>query len=313
MFGKWQKLSSYVGLVFLSVISSLLAELSRDDFGGYPYNPVTIPLIVESIKICLSTFLLFSGRTGPLYTYVAENCELTHFILFAVPAACYFISNTCMFFIVADIGLVRYHVLGNLKVVFSACAMRVLLGRVLVLKQWIAIFLLIFGMVLAQWQSEDEVHPAGNRPRGYILAVMASAASSAGGVYSEKLLKGCLGGENIHWKNIQLYIWGVLFSIFAVHQTGRGLMIESFLDGYTLMVITMAFLMSLTGIIVSYILKYTDSLSKSLVASLAIVISAFVQIFRGIDPFSPRLFVGASLIFYALTLYEENLSGKTRA
>jgi len=46
---------------------------------------------------------------------------------------------------------------------------------------------------------------------GLLLSVASSLLSALGGIYSEKLLKG-RASTSIHWQNIQLYIWGVLFN-----------------------------------------------------------------------------------------------------
>jgi UDP-sugar transporter A1/2/3 len=46
---------------------------------------------------------------------------------------------------------------------------------------------------------------------GLLLSVASSLLSALGGIYSEKLLKG-RASTSIHWQNIQLYVWGVLFN-----------------------------------------------------------------------------------------------------
>ena len=126
-----RKIFSYVGLVLFSVTGSLLAEMSKGPDGRYPYDPIYVPVFVELIKMFLSCAVLLctEGFKG-LYTL-----SFKQYILFSIPAACYFLSNMCMFFIIAEIGVLQYQVLSNMKVIFSSFAIRVFLGRVLSTRQ----------------------------------------------------------------------------------------------------------------------------------------------------------------------------------
>lgn len=302
---RYKKLLCYGGLLFFSVTGSILAEISKDESGAYPYNPLTVPLLAEGVKILLSAAFVLSDTLfdAEKFSEHLRTFSLKHFWLFAVPAACYYVSNTCALFIIAEIGLVQFHILSNLKILFSALAMRVILGRKLTLKQWFSLLVLASGILLAQSRRKDERKIVG-KSHGYILVVISTMASSLGGVYSEKLLKDRVVGHSIHIKNIQLYTWGIFFGIFAFLQTGESIRVESLFRGYSPVVIVMLFVMSFSGLIVGLILKHFDSLARSFIASLAMVTSAWVQIFRGVDESSPRLAVSIVLICYALRLYE---------
>lgn len=290
----------YLGLVLFSVSGALLADFSKSSDGRYPYNPVTVPLAVDCVKIFLSVIFLaivddFSGSTGGLSS--------RDYFFFAVPAACYFVSNTCAFFIIARIGVVQYQIMGNMKIIFSAFAMRIFLGRVLRQRQWLALGLLFVGLLSAQLPVDTRLEPHFDM-YGYSLVLISCTASSIGGVFNEKLLKSRLGGDSIHWKNIQLYSWGVVFGLIAVQQTAKRDSVSVFF-GYNVVVLLMIIFMALSGLIVSVILKYSDSLSKSFVTSLSIVISSCVQALRNVDELSPRLLISVIIIYYALRLYDK--------
>jgi len=296
--GRWHKIFSYVGLVLFSVTGSLLAEMSKGPDGRYPYDPIYVPVFVELLKMFLSCGILLctEGFKG-LYTF-----SFKQYILFSIPAACYFLSNTCMFFIIADIGVLQYQVLSNMKVIFSAFAMRVFLGRVLSTRQWVALLLLLLGMLSAQWRGETSL-VLRTRMRGYLLVIITSIASSVGGVFSEKLLKSRVAGNNMHFKNIQLYSWGLFFGVVAVLGVADDAFVS--LRGlWSTLVCLMVLTMSMTGITVSFILRYSDSLAKSFVASLAIVVTSLVQICRGIEKFSVNQCISIVLISYGLQMYE---------
>ena len=186
--------------------------------------------------------------------------------------------------------------------IFSAFAMRVFLGRVLSTRQWVALLLLLLGMLSAQWRGDTSL-VLHTRMRGYLLVIITSIASSVGGVFSEKLLKSRVAGNNMHLKNIQLYSWGLFFGVVAV----LGVADDAFVSLRGLrstLVCLMVLTMSLTGITVSFILRYSDSLAKSFVASLAIVVTSLVQICRGIEKFSFNQCISIVLISYGLQMYE---------
>ena len=63
---------------------------------------------------------------------------------------------------------------------------------------------------------------------GYFLVLVSAVASGAGGAFSEKLLKGKgfnqgnTGQETIHWQNVQLYVFGLMFGLISLHLDVKG-------------------------------------------------------------------------------------------
>ncbi len=94
--------------------------------------------------------------------------------------------------------------------------MRVFLGRTLTWLRWKALVLLVLGTATTQLDNGKPEEAKGGS-YGYMLVLFNARASSAGGVISEKLLKGndVAVVENIHWQNIQLYFFGLLFGLLA--------------------------------------------------------------------------------------------------
>ena len=46
---------------------------------------------------------------------------------------------------------------------------------------------------------------------GGVLAILTSFLSACGGIYNEQLLK-ARPSACIHWQNVQMYVWGILFN-----------------------------------------------------------------------------------------------------
>ena len=203
------------GVIFFTVASSLLADVSRGRTDKYAYDPLTLPPVAEFVKMVISLFMILVN--GGKDTRVVPS----EYVLFAVPACCYLVCNSCMFFIILDLGLTQYQLLSTIRIYFNAVFMRMFLGTVLSERQWLSLIILAAGLTVAQLNNSVSIHFHGHT-RGYVLVIFACLASSIGGVYSEKLLKGRSSGDNIHWTNAQLYSWGFVLGLFSTMQLGAG-------------------------------------------------------------------------------------------
>ena len=121
-----------------------------------------------------------------------------------------------MFYIIRELGPTTYQITNNLKVLSTALLMRVFLARKLSWVRWKALILLVVGSVVAELNNDGgQMHGSA---LGYFLVLCSCFASSTGGVLTEKLLKGksdARESDSIHWQNIQLYFFGVLFGWLA--------------------------------------------------------------------------------------------------
>lgn len=285
-------------LLCLSVSASLLAEFSKDSEGGYPYNSLTIVPLVELLKIIISVFLLFLSPLpdGP------HTVGFQRFTMYSIPAACYFASNNCLFFIVSDLGATQFQILGNLKIIFNALFLRIFLKKRFKLHQWKGVILLMLGVSLTQVET---VSAAGSQEiRGYAVALVSCIASSFGGVYCEKLLKDDFNTV-IHVANIQLYCWGFVFGLLSLLISNRRFDFAYFFDGYSLVVICVILTLALTGICVSYVVKHLDNIVKSFVTSFGVFVTAIIRIQRGTEHLRHTFVIGLCVLTFSLGIYHK--------
>jgi len=285
-------------LLCLSVSASLLTEFSKNSEGIYPYNSLTIVPIVELLKIIISVFLLF---LSPLPN---GSCTVTfqRFMMYSIPAVCYFVSNNCLFFIVSDLGATQFQILGNLKIIFNALFLRYFLKRRFKLHQWKGLTLLTLGVSLTQLET---ISGAGSQEiRGYTVALLSCIASSFGGVYCEKLLKDDFNAV-IHVANIQLYCWGCVFGILLLLISDRRFEFAYFFEGYSLVVICVILTLALTGICVSYVVKHLDNIVKSFVTSFGIFATAIIRIQRGTEHLRHSFVIGLCVMTLSLGIYHK--------
>ena len=94
-----------------------------------------------------------------------------------------------MFYIIKELGPTTFQVTNNLKILATAILMRMFLGRHLTWVRWKALILLVLGSAVTQLRTGD-CGDVKQSTLGFALVFLNSFASGAGGVVSEKLLKG---------------------------------------------------------------------------------------------------------------------------
>jgi len=295
------KVGSCAALLLFSVAATLFTEASKSADGTYPFNSFMIPCTVEAIKFLASTCLLLLQKIWG--GDVVMSFTLRKVAHFSLPALCYFISNNCMFFIIRDLGPTTFQITNNLKVLATGVLMRLFLGKKLTWLRWKALVLLVIGSTVTQLESETSSEEKSNKV-GFIFVLINSLAAGAGGVISEKLLKG--KGESvvdsIHWQNMQLYFFGFLFGLGSmcnsqVDVDGR------FFEGFNAWAYATIASLAVAGLLVSFILKYLDNFAKCFVAALSIVLVAVVHSLIRQEPIRLKLVIGIILTCMALEQY----------
>lgn len=296
------KAAGCAALLFCTVGGTLFAEASKSPDGSFPYNSFKIPCVVEALKLSISMVLLsfakISGKAG------AVSFSARRFLLFSLPALCYFVSNNCALFIVRELGPTIYQITCNLKVFATGILMRVFLGRRLTWLRWKALVLLVMGTIVTQLET-DGLGASKSGTVGYFFVILNSFAAGAGGVLSEKLLKGGTCEDSIHWQNMQLYFFGLLYglvmSLAFPGEAGSG-----FFSGFNVWAYACVAAFALGGIIVSFILKYMDNFAKCFVAALAIISVSVVQSIIQHELPQLKVVIGMTLTCMALEQYNLN-------
>ena len=147
------KLLCCAALLFFSVAATLLAEASKTSSGSYPYNTFVIPFSVEGVKLISSACVVYFAKSNNNTASRGENAfSFASFLLYCVPALCYFISNSCMFYIIRELGPTTFQITNNLKTLSTALLMRFVLSHKLTWTQMKALVLLTCGSVVTQLQ-----------------------------------------------------------------------------------------------------------------------------------------------------------------
>ena len=275
------KIVSCAALLFFIVGATLSTEASKSKDGTFPYNSFVIPCTVEAAKLFVSSCLLtLSIQRGerPVMSFSPHK-----FALYGLPALCYFVSNNCMLFIIRELGPSTFQIMSNLKVLATGILMRIFMGKKLHWLQWKALFLLVLGSAVTQFSSGDtdrRTHSA----KGYVLVVIHCFASGAGGVVSEKLLKGNAHSavDTVHWQNMQLYFFGLVFGLVGSWSTFRDNIIGNVFAGFNIWAYLTVASLTIVGLLVSFILKHLDNIAKCFVAAASVIFVAVIHaVLRG--------------------------------
>jgi len=273
--------------------------------GKYPYNSATVPLLAELTKLLMSLVLLYQAfKRDPKGTIMTT--EWKSVMLYPIPSIIYLFHNNVQFYTMAYVDAATYQILGNLKIVTTGILFRFALKKKLTRTQWIALFLLTIGATVSQINGcKGEMLSAPMR--GYVLGVLSACLSAMAGVYTEFLLK--KNNDNLYWQNVQLYGFGFLFN--AVRLTyddvnasfENGFWMQSGFHGYSLVTWLIVINFSFSGLFVSWLQKFADTIVKVYATSSAMLLTAVIAVFFfGLDP-SLQLFLGIGICCCSITLY----------
>ena len=296
------KFGSCAALLFFSVSATLFTEASKSAHGIYPYNSFMIPCTVEVLKLCVSAALLVLTKLKGYGGVVSFS--LVKFSAFCLPAMCYFVSNNCMFYIIRELGPTTFQITNNLKVLSTGVLMRLFLGRKLSWLRWKALLLLVIGSTVSQLSSSN--NNVQGSAIGYNFVLVNSISAGAGGVISEKLLKGPQDGvvDSIHWQNMQLFFFGVVFGI--VSSISKSNTAGNIFEGFNSWAYAAVASLTAAGLLVSFILKYLDNFAKCFVSALSILVVAVVH--AGLQNQSLPLQVVLGIALTCMALEQYNLS-----
>ncbi len=224
------------------------------------------------------------------------------------------VLNNLNFVTLHYVDMTTFQIMSNLKIVATGVASYCLLGRRLNRGQWLALVLLTLGAATTQlgrvWAVSnapavavaDRAEPADAGDGlaelallGYLSALTCALLSAVVGVYTEKFMKGS-AHASIHWQNLQLYVLGVAANVAAVllqddargrdeptavdpEQAGGWSELVSPLRGFNAGAIACVFALAFAGLLVSFLLRFADSIAKTYATALAAPFTAIVSRF----------------------------------
>jgi hypothetical protein len=146
---------------------------------------------------------------------------------------------------------------------------------------------------------------------GLLLTVLTTTFSTAGGVFNEKLLKDNRH-HSIHWQNLQLYAWGVLFNTIALVVSGTASSAllgggggggGGLLHGYTTLTWVVVLNNASIGLCISAVLKFLDNIARVYAHGFAMIATLVIEVALSAHSVEPKLIAAIWVISASSYVY----------
>lgn len=309
------------------------------------YSKHTMAIMSEVAKFPLIGLAICTLGGGPseLWPVLVQSATRKPFQNVWI-SLCYTFNNLLYFDALSALSAVAYQVLSQSKTLFTAGLMYLIVGKRLLMRQLLAIGMLVVGAVMVQYQElARAAAPAAGVASASVwygvgLVLFSSFISALPNVYYEKVLK--TEGENQWVNNVQVTVWIMLWvslsNLMPTLSTGAtallrggassgfslpsasGLLgavscapsaLHAAFAGFTLPVWGVVFLKALNGILIPATFKYADNLLYSYAKPSSIVVTTLFGAAMTSTMPAPSLLAGVALVVCSVQLY----SGKPKA
>jgi len=278
-------------------------------------------------------------KNVPIFSWIRIQrsgvLSIKEFARICPSAILYLIQNQLIFFSYGKLPGPLMQVLYQTKLLAGALFLWVLLGRSISKTRWLALGVLTAGVSIVQTDGHALVaslssaaeNPNVNLSIGFAAVLCASSCSGLAGCYLEKVLKSSGGHQgqadlwvrNVHMAIASVIGYGIQDCFIAaqkssIHSSPESAAISTFLDLITgrrfiqeldSPAITIAILQAYGGLLVSLLIKYTDTLVKGLASSFSLVLGSIVSVYLFPEDFrlTPGFSVGATLVAGSMYVY----------
>jgi len=304
-------LLKYGSLGFLIIQNSshvLLLRYSRVVVGDCKeYVTSVAVLFAEFFKLvfCLTTILFMEGGPVGLFGRLKADIWERKFdtLKVAVPALCFTIQNNLQFVAASHLAAALLQLLYQTKTLSTAIFGVVILGKSLRCNQWLALCVLVCGVVMAQGSQRASAEGnKGNVVVGVMAAVGVSVASGFASVYLEKILKG--DPTSIWVRNVQLCIFSIPLQLLAIYQYDyEKVTTNGWTHGFCPSTWAVVCMFAFGGLLVAIVIRFADNNLKNLAMALAILVSCAASVPLFNFHINSTFAGGASLVIASIFLY----------
>lgn len=314
---KWVSLVALTAQTSAQVFVIKWARQGTATEGGPTYLASTVVLFTEVVKTSVSLILVAFEMGGAGAAGAAVVHQFTHnrfeLMKISVPSLLYTVQNNLMFFSLLKLSAAVQQVTYQLKILTTALLSVLMLGKVLGPTKWIALFILLIGVMLVQWPNGASGSQVGDSNWGPVLdydaalgfgaVLVACFTSGFASVYLEKLLKQT--DASIWMRNVQLGVFGCLMaSVVAWSQDGTRIFKDGLMQGYTSRVFCVVLTNALGGLLCAAVLKYADNILRCFSTALSIILTCLLSA-SVLHEYEPEMsfIVGTVLAIAATFLY----------
>ena len=304
-----------LSLFILTIQNTALVLVTKFSYrkAATPYVVSTVIASAELVKFILSNVLLLvsggrSAASDALRNIPSNTARLV------VPSVLYVIQNNLLFQGVRLLSPTAYMVCSQSKILTSAFCSVILLGARITCKQYVALLLLVCGMILVQIEEGRGRNVPSNTVRtsetlrGAVAVLTAAFTSGFAGAYLEKMYKEVGAKKRSVWfRNAQLACVSLpVAMIGSVWRDGERLRAnEGMFQGYDRVVLLVIVLQAVGGLVVAAVLRYAGNVLKCFAVSISICNCAVMTLLFSDDrhDLSASTILGIALSIWSMFLY----------
>lgn len=227
-------------------------------------------------------------------------------VAMSVPAFMYFIQNVLNYWAATFLDPATFQITAQLKILTTAIFSVIMLGTKLTLSKWLLLTMVALGVVIIQIQDYSEVSAseAKNKLIGIFCVVLSSTTSGFAGIWFEKALKG-KQTLSLFLRNLQLSLFSIIpgFIFGVCIMDGTAVWRDGFFSGYTIWTWLAILLQSLGGLLVSFVVKYADSIIKVLATTIAFLVSTVASTYIFGFVVGVQFVIGSVIVLIASQFY----------
>ena len=288
--------SAIVFILYMAmfVAQGMLVTMSRQGGKDYAYNPTTVVLLTETLKLVLSaSSVVVQGGMGALVSGVRGNLRIL--ALYLIPSSLYCLYNNLSFVSLQYFNPTTYFMFMQIRLLLTGLIYQLLFKRQLSRMQWFSLVLLTLGCVIHAAglgkSNSSSVEGAGagsywgtilQLGPGHALIVLQVLCSVFAGVYNEYIIKGDASDVDIMIQNVFMYLDSMLCNLLLLGAKNeiRTALTSASLASVTgsSLVILLIFNNAILGIVTSLFLKQLNSVVKAFASALELVFTALLSV-----------------------------------
>lgn len=304
------KAAALGALVLQNTGLAVTMRLSRIDKSPDQYYIASTAVVAaETIKVIMVMVLrLLERRKSPPETSWRSELRALYTPAFDVgsilfSSALYVVQNNLQYIATGSLPAAVYQVSVQLKTLTAALVAYCAYGKTITFAQWVSIFILTAGTIMVQLSATVAKSAANvNMQVGLTAVILSCLTSAVAGVSQEQALKN--GKLSLWARNTQICSISLVLAILAALKDSDHIVQKGFFHGYSPLVWGVVLLQALGGLLVSIVVKQTDSVVKGFASSGAILLSCFVSLWLLQDvELTAGLIAGALLVSVATIGY----------
>jgi len=237
---------------------------AHGDGAGYAFNPVCAVLLTEAVKFCISLLIYTISISTEGKSFIPAELSFSDAKWLALPAIIFTANNILVFQAIGKNDMSAFGVFRDTMILWTAAMWRCVFNVELGWTRLSGIFIVFLGLVVNKVFSSKS---AGGFSWMFLWVLLMTLCNAAGSVANEYALKHNKALD-INVQNMVLYSFCVTCSILFLACTDPARLAGSFFSGFDSHTWLTIGLQSLVGLLVSRLLKHTDSVMKTIATCL---------------------------------------------